>query len=408
MIRTAIIGVSGFANEHYHDLLRETAAGRLQIVSATVINQAEEAEKCARLRGLGCRIFDDYRLMLEAMAGHLDLCVIPTGIPLHAPMTLAALAAGSHVLLEKPAAGTIQEVTAMQKAESMAGRFVAVAYQSLYTPEILRMKQAMQDGLIGPVHAIKCRGLWPRPNSYYERNSWAGRLRQHDRWVLDSPFNNGFAHWLNMLCFLAGRDLRGSARPLAIEAELYRTRPIESADTACLRIATEEGIPLLLWVSHSCTETEDPILEVRGERGTLVWTQEGISYHPAGGEAEAWPSHTVAQFRPLMYDAVLRRIAGEDTFLCGLDIAGRQTLCSNGAFESSPIHTIAPGHLTAHGEADPLVAIDAISDICRRAFQSESLWSEMGLPWAKKGRLVSLRDYSAFRLAETEPALAAL
>lgn len=398
MTRTAIIGVSGFANEHYHDLLRETAAGRIQIAAATVINQSEEAEKCARLRSLGCRIFDDYRLMLETMAGGLDLCVIPTGIPLHAPMTLAALAAGSHVLLEKPAAGTIQEVNAMQKAEAMAGRFVAVAYQSLYTPEILRMKQAMRDGLIGNIHAIKCRGLWPRSDRYYERNSWAGRIRQHDQWVLDSPFNNGFAHWLNMLCFLAGRELRGSARPVAIEAELYRARPIESTDTACMRITTEEGIPLLLWVSHSCAETEDPILEVRGELGSLVWTQAGISHHPEGGEPEAWPSHTVAQFRPLMYDAVLRRIAGEDTFLCSLDIAGQQTLCTNGAFESSTIHTIASHHLTKHGETDPLVAINEISEICRRAFQGESLWSEMGLPWARKGQCVSLKEYRSFKL----------
>ncbi len=74
MINTAIIGVSGFGQTHYRDLLRYQQKGRLNISAATIINQDQEAEKCAELRALGCVIYDDYRKMLEDFKGKLDLC----------------------------------------------------------------------------------------------------------------------------------------------------------------------------------------------------------------------------------------------------------------------------------------------------------------------------------------------
>ena len=45
MINVAVIGVSGFGAVHYNDFVREHAAGRVNVVAATVINQSEEAEK---------------------------------------------------------------------------------------------------------------------------------------------------------------------------------------------------------------------------------------------------------------------------------------------------------------------------------------------------------------------------
>lgn len=69
MFNAAIIGISGFGAVHYNDFLREHAAGRIHIVGATVINQEEEAQKCAFLRSIGCRLFTDYREMLRELSG---------------------------------------------------------------------------------------------------------------------------------------------------------------------------------------------------------------------------------------------------------------------------------------------------------------------------------------------------
>ncbi|MFW5857727.1 MAG: Gfo/Idh/MocA family protein, partial [Planctomycetota bacterium] len=246
-LRTAIIGVSGFGDVHYQDLLREADAGRLQPVAATIINPDDEAEKCACLRNHGAALFVDYQEMLRQHAGGLDLCLIPTGIALHAPMSRAALAAGAHVYVEKPIAATVEDADAMAAAAEAAGRVLAVGYQNMYDPGLHVLKERIVAGAIGAVESVACWGCWPRPDSYYARNGWAGRLRVGEAWVLDAPFNNAFAHYVMLSLFLAGAEARTRARPTAVEAELYRARPaIESPDTAAIRVTTDEGPTVFL------------------------------------------------------------------------------------------------------------------------------------------------------------------
>jgi predicted dehydrogenase len=172
MTTVCVIGVSGFGNAHYSTLLSEHAAGNVALVGATIINQEEEAQKCTHLRELGCLLFDNYREMLTDLRGRADLCVIPTGIPWHMPMTVAAVEAGMHVLVEKPAAGCMRDVRAMRQAAARAGKVVAVAFQHLYAPATLETKRAILDRAIGDIQVMKCRGLWPRDNRYYTRNTW--------------------------------------------------------------------------------------------------------------------------------------------------------------------------------------------------------------------------------------------
>jgi len=395
MINVALIGISGFAKWYYRDLARYAAEGKVHLAAAVVINPAEEAEKCQTLRDLGCELFTDYREMLRAWQGRLDLCIIPTGIHLHAPMTEAALAAGCHVLVEKPAAATVAEVDAMQRASEQAGRFVAVGFQHIYAPEIARMKEALLGGAIGRIEVIKCQGLWPREASYYSRNGWTGRLKAGDTWILDAPFNNAFAHWLNLLCFLAGPERELSSDPVSVEAELYRTRPIESPDSACLRIETREGVRLLMWVSHSTTRhfpyDVGPVMEMRGSEGAMTWTPQGITLRRENGTSETWPVCEFEAYRQLVLDSALGKASGEPTFVCGLDIARNQTLCANAAFESSPVRLISSDYTTECGtSSDSLIGIPHFAEIFDESFQKEQLWSEMGLPWAVPGKRIDV------------------
>jgi predicted dehydrogenase len=398
MITVALIGVSGYAHFHYQDLVSLTRQGRIKLVAAVVINQDEEKAKCEVLRGLGCELYTDYSVMLTAWNGRLTLCVVPTGIHLHAPMTIAALRAGCNVLVEKPAAATVAEVDLMRKTEIETSRFVAVGFQHIYSSEIRRIKQHIVDGFIGRIEVIKCRGMWPRSRWYYTRNEWAGRLKFRDAWVLDAPFNNAFAHWLNLLCFLPGSHYNESATPTTVQAELYRASNIESADTACLRIETEEEVPLLLWVTHSCCPHQKkndggPELEVRGTNGSITWNPTNVTYRLKDGTEERWPTGDVEETRFAMMDAVLRKASGKTAFVCGLDIARMQTLCSNAAFKSSRINEIAATVQFDGKPDDPFSVIEGIEGILTDAYHKEKLWSEMPVPWARSGKKVALGKY---------------
>ncbi len=217
----AIIGVSGYAQYHCATLLALAAAGRIKLVAATVIDAHEQRERCEELLAGGTAIYDDHHTMLGQMAGAIDLCVIPTGIPFHAPMALAALRTGCHVLLEKPAAATLSEVVAMQTVAAQRSRRVMVAFQYLYDPRIRSLQARLASGEFGAIRSIKCIALAPRGADYYQRNGWSGRLRTADGWVLDSPINNAFAHWL-LSCDLPGRRHRRGKR----QTRLHRGRAL--------------------------------------------------------------------------------------------------------------------------------------------------------------------------------------
>ena len=398
--KVALIGVSGFASLYYKDLLQLAKEGKLALTAATVINPDAEPEKCENLRKAGCQIFSDYREMLSVHRKGLDLCVVPTGIHHHAPMTLAALEAGCHVLLEKPAAATVEEVDQIRLASQAANRFVAIGYQHMYAPETHRLKTALVEGLVGKIHTIKCLGLWPRNAEYYSRNDWAGKLKAGQHWVLDSPFNNAFAHWLNLMLFFAGAERSQGAKPVSIEAELYRTRPIPSTDSACLRIHTDTGIPILVWASHSCQRDFGPVMEISGARGTAIWTTEKILHRTPERESVFASSCEMQECRDHMLQAVLEKIAGRDSFICDLDLAGLQTLCANAAFACAEIHTIEPGFLepcgTDHGDA---FAIKGIEESCLKAFELEQLWGEMQLPWSQSAGVMECSHFPSFEEA---------
>lgn len=384
--RIALVGISGFAGVYCEDLVLRAAAGGIDLVAATVINEDEEPRKCERLRQVGCRIYQRYEDMLEAESDRVDLCIIPTGIHLHAPMTLAALQAGWNVLVEKPAAATVAEVEQLKAAEARSGCFVAVAYQHMYAPETMLLKRALCEGIVGELQAIKCLGLWPRTRSYYTRNDWAGRIRTNGRWVFDAPFNNALAHWLNLMIFFAGEDVPYAGVPLSLEAELYRARRIESCDTACFRIGTESRVNIYFWVGHSCPREMGPILEIRGTRGAIRWTGSQILHRDERGERLFASCSDSPALRSQLLGAVLDRLRGKEVFICDLDTAGRQTLVSNAAFELAPIHAIAGDHLRPLPEHPGESFIGGIEQDCLSAFEEEKLWSELPTPWSLPAR----------------------
>ena len=150
------------------------------------------------------------------------------------------------------------------------------------------MKNVILSGRLGALKSVKCKGLWPRLDTYYARNDWAGGLRVGEDWILDSPFNNAIGHQLNMICFLAGREPEKSAEIASVQAELYRARPIESADTACIRVKAASGVPLYFYVTHSSETVHDPEIVVQCERGSLRWTFAEVTVTDADGGVETY------------------------------------------------------------------------------------------------------------------------
>ena len=398
--RAAIIGISGYGTIYLERLLHHAARGDLDVAAAAVINRSEERAACARLEEKGGVIYSDYREMLDALAGRLDLVLIPTGIHWHARMTLAALAAGANVLVEKPLAATIQDVRSIQAGANASERFVAVGFQDIYLDDTIAMKRRLVGGAIGRLKRIKGRGLWPRDDAYYARNDWAGRIRVGGEWVLDSPLANALAHFLNLALFLAGDTQEQSAQPKAVEAELYRARSIENFDTGAIRVATLSGTEICFYASHSCATAVEPELHVEGADGTAVWSAgDGWRLRPARGGDIALPARGETHARREMFERVLRRLREPETFVCGPEIAAAHTRCVNGAQAAAVIRNVPASFVDLRRSAASGTNQPAIADIetqFDRAFAAGSLLHEIGCPWASPAGQISLESFAEF------------
>ncbi len=93
----------------------------------------------------------------------LDIVSIATPNVFHKEMTLEALAAGCHVMCEKPIGMNAQEAEEMIAASKQYGKRIMINYVKRNIPESVAMKQAVDQGLIGPI--------------YYARSTWLRRRR---------------------------------------------------------------------------------------------------------------------------------------------------------------------------------------------------------------------------------------
>ena len=106
--------------------------------------------------------------------------------------------------------------------------------------------------------------MFPRGESYYRRNNWAGRVTtEWGERVFDSPLNNATAHYLHNMLYVLGPTRETSATPAWLEAELYRANDIENYDTAALRCRTTCGAEVLFYTTHAAPERHRPGVPLR-------------------------------------------------------------------------------------------------------------------------------------------------
>lgn len=336
--KVAIVGVSGFGDVHYNDIMRAWKAGLVDIVCATVINAEEEVAKCDALRAAGCEIFKNTDAMFQRYANAVDICFLPVGIGLHAPLSIAAMQAGMNVLVEKPLAPTVQDADAIIAASKETGRFAAVGFQHLYQPQVHAMKRAIVEGRIGRLRAVRGIGLWPRTRAYYRRNNWAGRLGGPNGWILDSPVNNALAHYLNLTCYFGGTTQDAMADIATLEAGLYRANPeIESFDTAFLKMKTTDGVDVFFTVTHVPETTLEPIVEAIGDAGSIRWTAENYTAKYADGTTETVPMPTWEAMRDNIVAALLARMRDPQAPIFSAERGKVVTSIVNTAHASAPI-----------------------------------------------------------------------
>jgi predicted dehydrogenase len=118
-----------------------------------LVDRSEATARAAAYRLGFARSGADWQAAVTDPA--IDLVAIATPNSLHAPIALAALAAGKPVYCEKPLAVTFAQAEAMCSAASASGLPTAVGFTYLYNPMIVLARKLVESGEIGEVTAFR-------------------------------------------------------------------------------------------------------------------------------------------------------------------------------------------------------------------------------------------------------------
>jgi len=395
-ISLALVGIGGYGN-HYVNVILDHGADPAFDFIAAIDPHPSACRRLDELKARGVALFPSLESFYET--NRADLVALATPIALHAPQTTLACSRGSHVLCEKPLCATLEDGAAMRDARDRFGRHVAIGYQWSFSPAVQALKADVLAGVFGRAKRLRTIVLWPRDESYYGRNRWAGAQRDaHGNFVWDSPVNNACAHYLHHMLYVIGPRTDRSANPASVVAELYRAHPIENYDTAALRISTDDGAELLFVVSHATGARVDPTYTFEFERGTVEFAGSTIIAHMNDGTTKDYGSpNDIARHKLLLTIDAIRR--GEDS-VCGIEAAAAHTRCAVGAQASMPQIVAFPRSIVrVTGEVGRRsTVVEGLDDVLRRCYAEWRLPTELDVSWAKAGNPITpqpLPDFSA-------------
>jgi predicted dehydrogenase len=245
-VRVAVAGTGTWGVNHVRVLAAEP---RCELVA--ICEPDPRAAERARHLAPGARaatwasLLDDPRV---------DAIVIATPAATHAELACEALAAGKHVLVEKPLALGEDDAARVAAAARAADRVLLVGHLMVYHPAVVRLRDMLGSGELGELYYL------------YSRRVNLGRLR-HD----ESALWSFGPHDLSMFDFL----LRG-AEPVSVTArgQSYLQPGVEDVVFVSLRFAGGQ-------MAHVHLSWLDPHKE---RRLTLVCSQKMVEFDDVAAE----------------------------------------------------------------------------------------------------------------------------
>jgi predicted dehydrogenase len=238
---------------------RAAAASGHEIV-AVADPLAERREALGRQTG--ARAFADWRDLLAVPA---DAVIIATPHDQLATIALAAVEAGRHVLIEKPAGRRAEELRPVAEAAARRKLVAKVGFNHRFHPAIVRAKQLADDGAVGPLMFIR------------GRYGHGGRLGYEKEWRFTRTISGGGelidqgSHLIDLSRhFLGDLTLAYGAAPNYFWGG--------EVDDNCF-LALEGSAGRIAWLHASWTEWKNQFsLEIMGRTGKLTIDGLGGSY----------------------------------------------------------------------------------------------------------------------------------
>ena len=168
-INVGVIGAS-FAKAAFLPALANIPEAEVLAIASARLSSAQDAAEAFNIPNA----YDDWEKMLRDH--ELDLICIATPTYMHAPMTLAALESGAHVLCDKPMAMDSGESEKMLGKAQTLGRIHMMDHELRFNPTRQKIKDLLDEGFVGKVQHVNITNItpsWGNPASRPKDDWWS-------------------------------------------------------------------------------------------------------------------------------------------------------------------------------------------------------------------------------------------
>lgn len=283
-LRVAVIGTGFVGRVHVENIRRQNDAEVVAIADQTAELAASFGEALGVARTVG-----DYRELLDDRA--IDAVHICTPNHTHYPIARDALAAGKHVICEKPLAMTVAEAASLVELAQSRDVVHATSYNLRFYPNVAQMRRLIATGDVGEVLAVQ--GSYVQDWLFYDTDyNW--RLEPEVGGASRAVADIG-SHWCDLVEHVTGARIRAVCAELAtfhpirrkpkkpietyagkmLEPEDYEDRPIATEDFAAILLRFEGRARGALTVNQVAAGRKNRLaLEIHGSRRGLAWDGE--------------------------------------------------------------------------------------------------------------------------------------
>jgi predicted dehydrogenase len=270
-IGAAVIG-TGFIGTVHVEQLRRIGVDVRGVLGSTPERGAARAEALSVRHAYGS---------LEQILADPSVHVVHVTSPnhLHVPQAVAILAAGKHVVCEKPLALTATESAGLVEAAAASGLVNAVNFNIRFYPLHQHMREAVAEGRLGDVRFVT--GHYFQDWLLHDTD-WNWRLEPDKGGALRAVGDIG-SHWLDLMAFVTGQPIVSVMADLAtfVTVRQEPTGPVEtfsterSAHTVTRPMGTEDAATLLLRFANGARGSVAVSQISAGRKNSLQWEIDG-------------------------------------------------------------------------------------------------------------------------------------
>ncbi len=270
-LRVAVVGL-GMGAAHVEGYQRD---GRAEVAALCDVDERRLAE-AGRKYGVA-ELYADAGEMLRQV--ELDAVSIATPNKFHAPLTIAALRRGLHVLCEKPMAMNVREARRMLAAAQRAQRNLMINFSYRFTDMSYALKQQVEAGVIGDIYYG--RTVWHRRRGMPGFGGWFGQKELAG----GGPLIDLGVHRLDLALWLMGYpdpvSVKGAVHcEIAGRLARQQRKRFSVEDLACGLVRLANGATLIVEASWALNinEPEHMVTLLCGTKGGLVQKNVGGGY----------------------------------------------------------------------------------------------------------------------------------